>query len=419
MNYVKNQVSLFWKPALISMLAIFLLNGCQKEQLSSTENLQEQQSTQRVIDLLKQGKLVSIIDLPEPTINLSKLPRQVATSRSASKVKVPQSLIEEIEEQRELLNRVINPEDFECGATFLDPYIGSILEDFTDDELSLLFNFGALIPILEGVFVDDIRDRDFFGFEGRFTDGVRNTFVDLRGFWDIPNDIILSDAHGSVFEDEVLVAELIQFWFVNFDEEGNEIPIFSDELAAFIAQDLKVTFGSDKFDNFNHPMLTFNAVAFAGIPELGMPRKIVMGDGLMEAYAELGLGSMAERFILAHEYGHHIHFSKNIFGDNSPESTRFLELLSDTYAAYYASHGKGLFLHAAVINRYLKTSSSVGDCNFDSPGHHGTPNQRARAAALGGELAKRVGIFHPTYTSDEILEIFTAAFPDIIRPDAE
>ncbi len=414
---MNEKVCLFWKPVFLSILAVFVLNSCQKEQLSSSE-LRVQQSPKTVVDLMQQGKMISVIDLPEPKFNLSKLPRQVASSRSANKVKVPQSLIDIVREQRELLERAINPDDFECGPTFLDPHFESILEDFTEEDFFLLNNFGTLIPILEGIFIDDIRDKDFFGYEGRFTDGIRNTFVDLRGFWDIPNDIMLSDMHGSVFKDESLVAELIQFWFVNFDEDGTEIPIFSDELALTIAQDLKEVFGSDKFDNYNHPLLTFNAIAFSGAPEIGVPKKILMGDGIMEVYAELGLGSMAERFILAHEYGHHIHFSQTIFGDNTPESTRFLELLADTYASYYASHGKGLFLHPLVLNRYLKTSFSVGDCGFDSPGHHGTPNQRARAAALGGELAKRVGIFDPKLSSDEILEIYIANFSEIIKPDA-
>jgi len=417
MNYIIEKASLFGRPILLCLLAVFVLNSCQKEQLTSTEDLRIQQTPLKVTELLQQGKLVSVLDLPEPTFNTKKSSKRGTTSRNVDGVRVPQAFIHEVEEHKELLDRMINPADFECEPTFLNEFTSSLAQDLSEEDLDLVNNF-SIIPFFEAVFFDDIKDKDFFGYEGRFTSALRYTFVDLRSFWDVPNEVKLSDAHGTVFQNVPLVAEIIQFAFVIFDEEGNPSQI-PDEVAFAFAQQLSEVFGSDRFDNYNHPFLSFNAVYYPGSPQLGVPPTIAMGDGIMETYAKLGLGSMAERLILAHEYGHHIHVSKGIFGDNTPEGTRFLELLADTYAAYYATHGKGLFLQPLVVERYVTTSFSIGDCGFDSPGHHGTPNQRARAAALGSSLAKQVGLFDPEYSSDEILSIFIETFPALVQPDAE
>lgn len=411
------QSYLFRKPILICLLAVFVLNSCQKEQNASTEDLRPQQTPVKVTDLLQQGKLVSVLELSEPTFNTSILSTRGATSRNADGVKVPQAFIDFVHEHQELLERMINPEDFDCGPTFLNEYTSSLVRDLTEEDLELLNTF-SIIPFFEAVFFDDIKDKDYFGYEGRFTSAMRYTFVDLRGFWDVDNEVKLSDAHGTVFENVPLVAQIIQFAFVNFDEEGNPVPI-PGEVAFGVAQQLSEIFGSDRFDNYNHPFLSFNAIYYPGSPELGVPPTIAMGDGIMETYAKLGLGSMAERLILAHEYGHHIHISNGIITPFTPEGTRFTELLADTYAAYYATHGKGLFLQPLVVERYVTTAFSIGDCGFGSPNHHGTPNQRARAAALGGSLAKQVGLFDPEYTSQEIFEIYLAAFPLLIKPDAE
>ena len=48
-------------------------------------------------------------------------------------------------------------------------------------------------------------------------------------------------------------------------------------------------------------------------------------------------------------------------------------------AAYYGTHKKGLALNKKRVADALLSFYTVGDCQFDSPGHHGTPLQRERA----------------------------------------
>ena len=66
-------------------------------------------------------------------------------------------------------------------------------------------------------------------------------------------------------------------------------------------------------ENVSKTAGSFNALAFPGDPFFGIGPKIVMGDGIMEAYAKLGFRTNADRLILAHEYGHQIQFANGYF----------------------------------------------------------------------------------------------------------
>ncbi|MFM6849677.1 MAG: hypothetical protein ACKOVB_11295, partial [Terrabacter sp.] len=60
----------------------------------------------------------------------------------------------------------------------------------------------------------------------------------------------------------------------------------------------------------------------------------------------------------------------------------------------------------------------VGDCNFDKPGHHGTPNQRLAASTWGwsvADAAQKQGHVLPSLTLDAQFE---AKLPELVAPDA-
>ncbi|HVH93870.1 MAG TPA: hypothetical protein VM688_03025, partial [Nocardioidaceae bacterium] len=60
----------------------------------------------------------------------------------------------------------------------------------------------------------------------------------------------------------------------------------------------------------------------------------------------------------------------------------------------------------------------VGDCAFDDPNHHGTPNQRLRASTWGAQLAmsaQKQGHILPSLT---VARLFDKALPAIVAPDA-
>ena len=105
----------------------------------------------------------------------------------------------------------------------------------------------------------------------------------------------------------------------------------------------------------------------------------------------MGLGDVGPRVIMGHEFGHHIQYEQNLFVTNpplpGPEATRRTELMADSFAGYFGAHKKGLALNAKRVVDAIMAFYVVGDCSFTSTGHHGTPNQRERAATWGTEMA--------------------------------
>ena len=60
----------------------------------------------------------------------------------------------------------------------------------------------------------------------------------------------------------------------------------------------------------------------------------------------------------------------------------------------------------------------IGDCGFTSSGHHGTPNQRMKAAAFGFSVADEYLKQGLILTSEEFRNRFIAYYPTLIAPDA-
>ena len=56
----------------------------------------------------------------------------------------------------------------------------------------------------------------------------------------------------------------------------------------------------------------------------------------------------------------------------------------------------------------------MGDCSFDSPGHHGTPLQRQRAADWGADLASAARPRSYVLPAAEVVAQFEKALPGII-----
>ena len=54
----------------------------------------------------------------------------------------------------------------------------------------------------------------------------------------------------------------------------------------------------------------------------------------------------------------------------------------------------------------------VGDCSFDSNGHHGTPNQRLKASIWGAELAAQAASPFPVLASDTLFDRFEKKLPE-------
>jgi len=318
------------------------------------------------------------------------------------------------------LRHAIDPEDHECGPTAFDAWIGGKIDEMGFDVLLELLDLGALdFATYYSLLLDYDASDDYMGVDGARTLEMLKQHKDNQRFWDTPNsDILIMGMHGeNLADDDILVPTV--FWTYLFtrgvvltESEAQEIADDTQEL-------IESTIGYD------HPFLTLNAFAFSaeGIDYLGngmvIPDKIVMGDGIIEALEDMGLGDDGPTFVHAHEFAHHVQFELGAFGPPTPEETRRTELMADAFGAYYLAHARGgAFQLRRIVDAYA-AAYVVGDCQFDSPGHHGTPNQRDRASRWGAGVATAARKQGFILSGETMLDLFEAELPNIVAPDAE
>jgi hypothetical protein len=314
-----------------------------------------------------------------------------------------------------LVDRVINPDDYECGPTMLDAYVGDLINSMSDEQFFFLLDHIDTmlnVPTYDPLFFGTAGDPDY-----ALTTHVaqlRNTFRDVKKFWTgiKSDDIQLMAMHGDVLLDADRIAR------TNAILAGGMTPAIeaeAEEVADFMAT---------QGDFYNNPLWTLNAYAFSaeGDPDpavQGLPDKLVFGDGFIEAYDSFGLGDVGPRVVMGHEFGHHIQFELDLFpAVASPEGTRRTELMADAFGAYFGVHKRGLTLNAKRVVDALLSFYTVGDCAFDDNGHHGTPNQREASATWGADLAKASKPASSRLPASEFADMFDAKLPELVAPDA-
>jgi outer membrane murein-binding lipoprotein Lpp len=294
--------------------------------------------------------------------------------------------------------------------TQLNQWLGQQLADWNDEVIFYALATGMLdFPTYDALLFENSSSDQYFGTKGQYTHSVTKTFKDLQRFWNIEtNDIQLVAMHGNMLlnRDKIIRIDMI---------------LYGDSPADAAAwADLIITLMNEvpQYRRGNHPIFTFNAFAQPSFefPPYGIvPDKIVMGDGIMDAYAAIGYGDVAPQAILAHEFGHHIQFQLDLFEDeNSPEATRRTELMADAYAAYYLSHARGASMQWKRVQQFLQVFFNIGDCAFTDEGHHGTPTQRMAAAEWGYSVADNAQKQGHILSAQEFTAMFEAQLPQIL-----
>lgn len=97
----------------------------------------------------------------------------------------------------------------------------------------------------------------------------------------------------------------------------------------------------------------------------------------VQTYGELPVAG-----ILAHEWGHRTQFT---IGWNDYYKPSHKELEADAFSGFYMALAKQYAWNQ--IQGYYANIYALGDYNFNSPYHHGTPEQRLAAAYLGVNTA--------------------------------
>jgi hypothetical protein len=317
---------------------------------------------------------------------------------------------------RAALERAINPDDYECGPTLLDAYVDELISQMTLDDIMLLINTPALdIPTYDALLFGSDTDARY-ALPADYRQLLGSSFRNAQKFWDIESgDIQLHAMHGDVLLDTARSARLME---VLFGFTPAEAASTADLIAATVT-------ASPALDGGNNPLFTLNAFAFTaeGDPDplaQGVPDKLVFGDGILDFLEFADIANVGSRAVMGHEFAHHVQFEQGLLESDlpAPEATRRGELMADAFGTYWATHARGLSLNTKRVLQAEQVFFQVGDCVFDSPGHHGTPNQRLRAAVWGADLADSARPQGKILPSLTLAELFEAALPEFIAPDA-
>lgn len=271
-------------------------------------------------------------------------------------------------------------------------------------------NPDAIGVILEDYFVinqiaalDENKNADTFGAKGEYTNYVKKEVRNLEKFWNMRNVVSVRGQHTSTLED----LNFIRYIYENY---SSATPAEVDYLVSI----------AEHF-NTNSDQIPENPF-FASDGFATTTGYIVIGDGIVSMLSETGLDpKIVWSSILSHEWGHQVQFAN--FSDweypipafnNTPESTRMTELEADFLTGYYLTHKRGGTYNWKRVEEVLSAFYNIGDCGFESTGHHGTPNQRLEAARQGYLYAasqqKKGHIYSPTLAHNA----FIATLPGIV-----
>ncbi|TDO50736.1 hypothetical protein EV643_104230 [Kribbella sp. VKM Ac-2527] len=312
------------------------------------------------------------------------------------------------------LLEAIDPTQYECSSA-LPPVVSAILPDVSnwtfEQTLAVLHVLLFDIALVDAAYLPQPGPYTY-GARGEYTNQVNRNIRDLKTFWDIPSgDIDLVPAHGrSMLDPEVN--------YRVFTSVYGLAPGPSRISADLVARELN----SAALGYGDLPFFTFNAYAAPGgedMPFGKSPKRIAMGDGVLDGFGRVGLGDVAPQAILAHEYGHHVQFADGLMRTDlpTPEATRWAELMADAYSSYFLTHARGAAMQWKRVELFGEMFYQLGDCGFTADGHHGTPNQRMRSALWAYSVADAARPQGTILPARSFYDLFVTQYPTLIAPD--
>jgi hypothetical protein len=321
---------------------------------------------------------------------------------------------------------VIDPEAYKCRqATRVGNWFNSQLNQIPLPVLRSLV-LDVLAP--DVAFVDALVFRpQEFGYSGEFNAIIPAIATDVKGFWAFTSNptVLLGAMKGTNLTNVARVTLIYENFFIDgFEENGDPIPVPHTEAVQLANQLHDLIVNTRSLNGGDHPLFSFNAFA-TNKEDFGVDL-VAMGDGVVEGFAAVGLGHIADlanQAVYAHEFGHQIQFKNGYIDEDIPgqndetsdaELTRYTELMADGYSGYYLAHQNLGKTNKQQIRDAERAFFNLGDCAFDQGGHHGTPNQREASVDFGMELASRGGAI---LTQQQFHDLFFAKYPELIAPD--
>jgi hypothetical protein len=313
-----------------------------------------------------------------------------------------------------LLESAIDGTSYECERSAISTYVDEVFGGLTPDELyfyKILRDYYAVGTwALYLVYYDTFQGSPPYGdFYPNKQQGqeYEKRLKDLHRFWDSsPEDIALSSFNALRFADDTLMVPFFQWAYVI-----NGQPI-DTELATAVVNYVQAVFEFYPAIGYDFPLWSLNAFAF-----IFGKNGIAMGDGLAMFLESAGIDDSGPDYVLFHEFAHQVQFEIGVNFVDTPEGTRYTELMADALASYYGHHAHGATFQTKRIKDVVEAAYGVGDCQFSSPGHHGTPNQRAKAVDFATNLVDTAKNKGHKLSASGFIELFNAAYEDIIAPD--
>lgn len=268
------------------------------------------------------------------------------------------------------------------------------------------------LSIFHSLYFENSSEHQYYGVKGEHTEQVNKSLKDLKNFWDIEAENIMTvAAHGSMLQDRSKVVKMYTKIYGYSNDKSNK---YADSLATLFKT-------YPQFLNGEHPAFTFNQIALPDttFTNVGhVPAKIIICDGLLQGFDELGYRDTAPQSILAHEFGHHIQYDLGILKPGmklTQKISRRAELMADAYAAYFLAHTKGAAMQLNDLQEVAEVFYNTGDCDFTIDGHHGTPTQRKAATEWGYNLARNADKKDHIIGSREFASLFDADLNDLVK----
>lgn len=302
------------------------------------------------------------------------------------------------------LSSIVEPS--KCTLTPLDDVIAASVASNLDSIGLEWYDLYA-----EMNFLSTITDEDtqYFGANGEDTQRVQNIVKKLERFWFMPHEVTVRGQHNSTLEDYDKIVDILMFWY---ELPASDANAFAYYFTNFV--NVESTFLTET------PLLSADGFAIALDGLFGQNDLIVVGDGIVDLLEETGIRrNVIWNGILAHEWAHQIQFNNeewypNGAADNAPEATRTIELEADFFTGYFVTHKKGATQNWNRTQQFLELFFNIGDCNFTSDGHHGTPLQRMEAARRGYLLARRMKDKGKVLTADQVHKRFLNQLDKIV-----
>lgn len=312
----------------------------------------------------------------------------------------------------------IDPSQYECQDTAFSAYVNSLIDQVDIGTLFILVILGVLdYPTYDAIIFGKPSEADDYGLPTGYKSPINQAVKGSQKFWDVDLfDVKTLAMQNDMLTDQARVSRIIGVLFGVDQAEA-------DETAALVQE---VLAESPQLDNGRNPIFTLNAFAFSAEGETdpifaGIPDKMVWGEGLGNALDAMGLGTDAAKGVIGHEMGHHVQFEQGFFDSplTGPEATRRTELMADSFGTYFIAHKRGLGMKGAALHKAEQAFYEVGDCSFDSDGHHGTPNQRLKASIWGADQAAKAQPPFPVQSSISLFNKFEKKLPNLVKPDAK